>query len=158
MQCFSREFNGQIWLEVFLVSDMNDDGESIQKIAKFANPLNADRIQLNTAVRPTCEAHVKPVPATTLQKSTGFFIPHAETIAEFNTESSREYQADEAQVLNMILRRPCTLEQVCAAFGMHRNTASKYLGKLMRSGKIVQEDLLPAGQSRAVAYRRPRQQ
>jgi DNA-binding IclR family transcriptional regulator len=39
----------------------------------------------------------------------------------------------------MIRRRPCTMEQICRVFGLHRNEASKYLGKLMRTGRVMEE-------------------
>ena len=34
--------------------------------------------------------------------------------------------------------KPCTIEQLCRVFGLHRNEASKYLGKLRRTGRIRQ--------------------
>ena len=42
-------------------------------------------------------------------------------------------------VLDMLRRRPCTADQIAKGFGMHLNEVSKYLGNLMRTGKIRQE-------------------
>ncbi len=134
---FRAEFERQLWLEVFIVEEMNDAPDQVAAIAEFANALAPDRIQLNTAVRPPCESNVQPVDAATLERLAGFFRPVAEVIAEFSNELGEDVQAGETDVLNMFRRRPCTLGQVCAVFGMHRNQASKYLGKLLRAGKIV---------------------
>ena len=36
----------------------------------------------------------------------------------------------------MLKRRPCTIKQIEAAFGMHINEVSKYLGQLMHRNQI----------------------
>ena len=38
-------------------------------------------------------------------------------------------------ILSMSQCRPCTAEQIAGVFGMHLNEVSKYLGKLMRTGR-----------------------
>jgi len=45
-------------------------------------------------------------------------------------------QASEDAVFEMLRRRPCTAAQIAEVFGMHLNELSKYLGTLVRSGRV----------------------
>jgi wyosine [tRNA(Phe)-imidazoG37] synthetase (radical SAM superfamily) len=144
---FRSEFDGRLWLEVFAVEGMNDASQQIAAIANFANSLAVDRIQLNTAVRPPCESNVRPVNRNRLIELAAYFQPVAEVIAEFCAEEDEQIQADETDILNMIRRRPCTLEQICEVFGMHPNQASKYVGKLLRTEKITRQQKTDKGKS-----------
>lgn len=65
---FRKEYKGKIWLEVMLVKGINDDLEQIKKLKEIINLVNPDRIQLNTPVRHTALAGVKPPTKRRLEK------------------------------------------------------------------------------------------
>ena len=44
--------------------------------------------------------------------------------------------ANEKSIISLLKRRPCTADDIAGAFGMHLNEVSKYLGNLMREGRI----------------------
>ena len=67
------------------------------------------------------------------------FDPPAEIIAEFRATHANHIQANQATIFSMLLRRPCTAEQIADIFGMHLNEVSKYLGILMRTNQIRAE-------------------
>lgn len=46
-----KEFNGKIWLEIMLVSGVNDDLRHIKKIKEVVELINPDKVQLNSPVR-----------------------------------------------------------------------------------------------------------
>ncbi|MFA6930396.1 MAG: radical SAM protein [Lentisphaeria bacterium] len=135
-QAFREQFNGELWVEVFLLPDLNTSPEQITRIAALVKSLKPDKVQLNTAVRPPCEGYVQPVPEKILHDLAGHFTPKAEVIAEFSSDSSAQIKATESDVLATLERRPCTVNQLCAVFSLHRNEAAKYIGKLLRTGKI----------------------
>ncbi|MDD5561617.1 MAG: radical SAM protein [Candidatus Omnitrophica bacterium] len=56
-----KEFRGQIWLEIMLVSGVNDDIRHIKELNKSIQRINPDKIQLNSPVRSTAEKEVFPV-------------------------------------------------------------------------------------------------
>jgi wyosine [tRNA(Phe)-imidazoG37] synthetase (radical SAM superfamily) len=132
------QFRGELWLEVFLVSGINATAKDVAEIAELVKVIAPDRVQLNTAVRPPCEEFAYAVPEERLRELAQLFEPAAEVIAEYRCDASAKVQANEADILDLLERRPCTLEQIGRAFGLHRNEASKYLGKLGRSGRIRQ--------------------
>ena len=53
-----REFGGEIWLEVMLVSGINDDLRQIKKLKEVIDKINPDKIQLNSPVRTSQRAVV----------------------------------------------------------------------------------------------------
>jgi len=63
-----KEFHGQIWLEVMLISGMNDGLRHIEKLKKVIERINPDRIQLNSPVRSTAEKNVFCVEKAKLEK------------------------------------------------------------------------------------------
>jgi hypothetical protein len=90
-------------------------------------------------VRPPCEEYAYAVPLEQMAALARLFDPPAEIIAEYSTDLSAQIRADEAAILHMLTRRPCTLDQICQAFSLHKNEASKYLGKLVRTGQVTQQ-------------------
>lgn len=133
---FRDAFRGELWMEVFLVWGTNSSEKDVLEIAALAETIGPDRIQLNTSVRPPCEDFAYAVPRDQMQRLASMFTPAAEVIAEYSSKLSAEIQADETAIHNMLQRRPCTLDHICRVFGLHRNEALKYIGKLLRTGRV----------------------
>ena len=70
---FRQEFKGKIWLEVMLVRGLNDSPAYLRRIKKITDRLKADRVQLNSPVRPPSEEWVKPVSREALSKAKKIF-------------------------------------------------------------------------------------
>jgi wyosine [tRNA(Phe)-imidazoG37] synthetase (radical SAM superfamily) len=138
-KAFRRQFRERLWMEVFLIEGMNSMVEDVHKIAKLAQEIGPDRVQLNTAVRPPAEDFAMAVPKERLQALTRLFHPTAEIIAEFSANLATDVHVNEDTIYSMLARRPCTAEQIGDIFGMHLNEVSKYLGKLLRTDQIRPE-------------------
>jgi wyosine [tRNA(Phe)-imidazoG37] synthetase (radical SAM superfamily) len=138
---FRAQFNGRLWMEVFLVKGMNSFSGVVKEIAALAREIAPDRIQLNTAVRPPAEDFVSPVTKEQMEALTLIFQPPAEIIAEYNIVDSghEQIQVNEEKIFAMLQRRPCTAEQIADGFDMHLNEVLKYLAMLIRTGKIRAE-------------------
>lgn len=135
---FRAHFNGQLWMEVFLVNKMNSFPTVVLEIAALARAIAPDRIQLNTAVRPPAEDFAAPVSREQMSALTQLFEPAAEVIAEFRTaDAGREQlQVNREQIFAMLQRRPCTAQQIAEGFGLHLNEVLKILAELIRDGRI----------------------
>jgi wyosine [tRNA(Phe)-imidazoG37] synthetase (radical SAM superfamily) len=133
---FREGFKGQLWLEVFLLAGINAMVAQVQKIARLAKGLRPDRIHLNTTARPPAENFAAAVPTAQLEVLAGLFDPPAQVASAFRIRRSQKGSADEAKILAMLKRRPCTIKQIEAAFGLHINEVSKVLGQLMRHDQI----------------------
>jgi len=139
--CAFREgFAGQIWLEVFFVEGLNTDAEQISKIRDAIELIHPDRVQLNTAVRPTAEAHIKRVDAEKLQAIAVHLGPKCEVVANFSlSHHGRGLENKAEDVLLILKRRPCSLDDICSGLGIGRNEALKYITGLQHKGIIHSE-------------------
>jgi len=138
-KAFRRQFQGELWMEVFLVAGMNSTPNDVRRIAEVAREIEPDRIQLNTVVRPPTEAFAEPLDMDQLLALCPLFRPKATVIAEFNPERDFKAQINKETVLAMLKRRPCTAEQIAKGFHMHLNEVSKYIGNLLRTGQVQAE-------------------
>jgi wyosine [tRNA(Phe)-imidazoG37] synthetase (radical SAM superfamily) len=136
---FSREFSGQIWLEIFLLPGYNDDEENLEALKMAVGEIGPQRIQLNTLDRPGTVRGLHPVPMERLEEIAAWFgMEQVEVIAPPpKRRETRSYRDDlESAILETISRRPCTLEDLEKILGLHIHEINKYLGVLEEAGKI----------------------
>jgi len=138
---FRQEFRGQIWLEVFLIPAANMDSGQIEKIARLIERIQPDRVDLNTAVRPVAEKEVAPASEASLAEIARRLGPTCEVISAAAATGSCDYQVQQAapDVLSMLKRRPCSIEDICAGLGIPRNEAIKYVSLLQEAGAVSPE-------------------
>lgn len=125
-----QEYTGAIWMEIFIVPKLNSDMSQIKAIATLAQSMKPDRIQLNTAVRPTAENNVGAVSALFLHEITTMFEPRAEVIAGFAGTNEHRKKAGQDIILAMLKRRPCTAQDVASAFSLEINETRTLLRKM----------------------------
>jgi wyosine [tRNA(Phe)-imidazoG37] synthetase (radical SAM superfamily) len=133
---FRSQFNGKLWVEVFLVMGINSMPSVVEKISAAIKKVKPDRIHINTATRPPAEDFVAALPVERMKELIHLFDPPAEIIPECNINSAREIQTNEDSILAMLQRRPSTMKQIEQTFGVHINEVSKYLGNLLRNDYI----------------------
>jgi wyosine [tRNA(Phe)-imidazoG37] synthetase (radical SAM superfamily) len=138
-KAFRAQFDGQFWMEVFLIGVMNSNPADVEKIAALAEEIGPDRIHLNTTVRPSAEDFATALSREGMEELIHLFKPTAEVIAEFKDKLADHIQADQETIFSMLKRRPCTAEQIADIFGMHFNEVSKYLSNLIRTDQIRAE-------------------
>jgi len=128
---FRREFQGQYWLEVFLLAGHNAIAAEVEKLVDCVNRINPDRVQLNTATRPPAEDYAATVQRSDLNQLAEMFDPPAEVIADFRgVHQHSEFAAGRQGVMDLLRRRPCSIEDVADGLGMHRNEVVKYVEEL----------------------------
>jgi wyosine [tRNA(Phe)-imidazoG37] synthetase (radical SAM superfamily) len=139
MAAFRRGFAGEIWLEVMLLDGLSGTDEHVEQLASLAARIEPDRVQLNTVVRPPADAAARPVPGDRLAAFADAFSAPAEVIAGAPALEP-DQTATSADVLALISRRPCTVADVAAGLGIHRNTALKTLTALVEGGTARRHD------------------
>ncbi|MFW6132823.1 MAG: radical SAM protein [Planctomycetota bacterium] len=138
LEAFTRDFDGQVWLEVFLLDGYNADDDEVRAIADAARRVAPDRVQLNTACRPAAEPFARAVPAETLEELSCRFQPPAEVIAaRLEAPGPPRFDAGCEEILNMLRRRPCSVADIAAASRRHRNEVVKYLQQLQAEGRVT---------------------
>jgi len=134
---FRNEYHGQYWLEVFLLAGHTAIPAEVKKIAELVSRIKPDRVQLNTVTRPPAEDYAMSVDRKALETLAAIFDPPAEVIADFrNIHSQSEFAAGRETVLQMLQRRPCSVDDLATGLGIHRNEAVKYVEELITEGRI----------------------
>lgn len=148
---FRSCYEGQIWLEIFLLGGVNGLPASMEEIAAIAEKISPDRIQLNTVTRPPAEPFAMQVPESLMRCLAPAFHGKAEIIADFKGNPRKE-ESDTSRdtVKNLIMRRPCTLEDIAWALSVRFSTAAKYVEELTAGGEIESESVGKRSYYRAV--------
>jgi len=138
LEALRAESKGQIWLEVFLVLGLNSSDTDIEQFNALISRIRPDRIQLNTAVRPPAEATVRPVPRERLEEICSMMGERAEVIADVDALQGMPESAATAElVLEMLRRRPCTIEDIATGLAIHRHEAIKLVRTLLEGGQVA---------------------
>jgi wyosine [tRNA(Phe)-imidazoG37] synthetase (radical SAM superfamily) len=155
LRAFRKEFTGQLWLEVFIVDAINTGTEQIAKIRAVIEQIEPDKVQLNTAVRPTAETNIKKINADKLRAVAEHLGPNCEIIADFSMDLDYEFLKSQTKgdsesdfankqtiktLFSMLKRRPCSLDDICSSISIARNEAIKYVTDLQRNGMICSEE------------------
>jgi wyosine [tRNA(Phe)-imidazoG37] synthetase (radical SAM superfamily) len=136
---FGKEFPGDIWLEVLILPGFNDDRENLEALRNTLEQIRTDKIQLNTLDRPGAVKGLIPASWDFLEGVISQWdLDNVEIIAPPEVRrTSASYRKDlEGTVLEIISRRPSTLEDLEKVLGIHPNEINKYLGVLEETGKI----------------------
>jgi len=132
-----REYRGEIWLEILLLKGINDSLKAAEDFKYWIEQIKPDKVQLNTSVRPGTKLEILRLSQDELETIRDYIGGKTEIIATISpVHNKQEHTADQDHVLDMIRRRPCTLEDVANGLNLHRNSALKYLSDLERQGKI----------------------
>jgi len=134
---FRREFEGKYWLEVFLLSGYTDTSAEVTKLVRCAGRIGPDKVQLNTVTRPPAEDFARPVSRERLFEFATMFEPPAEVIADFDRPADAPAASAAAEdILEMLRRRPCSVDDVAHGLNIHPHEAAKRLAELLDAGRV----------------------
>ncbi len=135
---FRREFGGQYWLEVFLLGGYTAMEAELVKLSGCIDLIKPDRVQLNTVTRPPTEDYAVGVSRDRLIELAAMLTPPGEVIADFRGVCERgEASAGREDILEMLRRRPCSVEDVANGLEMHPNEVIKYLEELTERSAVT---------------------
>ncbi len=132
---FRNRFDKSIWLEVFLVSKLNDSVLEIENIADLVKSINPDKVQLNTVARPPAEEYARPISTEYLKTIKNKFRVETEIInkpASNKSLSASNNATRKNEILTLLERRPCTVNDVADGLGMRVNEVVKQLDQLSK--------------------------
>lgn len=136
---FRREFKGEVWLEVFIAKDINDNDEELAKLYRTAKKIQPHRVQLNSLDRPPTVEGIQPADMETLERIQEQWddltveiikrIRQREEIASFSFNL-------ENNILNTIKRRPLTIDDLETLTRKNRLEIFKYIDVLEKEKKV----------------------
>jgi len=134
---FRGVFKHAIWLEVLLVGGVTGIDAEVRRIADIIGRMRPEKVQVNTVIRPPAEEFSSMVSPENLRKFAALLGDNAEVIAEFPQVASAEiFSNSRDEILAMLKRRPCTLDDIAAGLGINRHVAVKQIDLLVKAQKV----------------------
>jgi wyosine [tRNA(Phe)-imidazoG37] synthetase (radical SAM superfamily) len=140
LKLFRKDYAGQIWLEIFIVPGVNDTPREIGLFRAAVRDIRPDKVQLNTLDRPGAEKWVKPASREALEKVRQELDWPAEIAGAAAVQAQGKMSTKEL-ILNMLSRRPCTVEDLSAVTGFDIKDTQEYLAELLRERRLKVETL-----------------
>ena len=112
---FSREYEGQLWVEVMLISGLNDDEQSLTDLAAVLRRVRPQQVHLNVPVRPPCEPWVRPAEEQRLMRAVAILgeVAHVVQPVRWDIDLGQDDDVVEA-ILAIISRHPMRETEVMA--------------------------------------------
>jgi wyosine [tRNA(Phe)-imidazoG37] synthetase (radical SAM superfamily) len=135
----ARDYTGRLQLEIMLARGINDSNESVELIKKALEGIQLESVDLNTPVRPPADKSVAPCSQARLQEIQGLLGPKARIIADYQgrqAEPARD-DPDERQIMEMISRRPCTIQDISSSLGIPPNLVIKVLDRAVSEKRVT---------------------
>ena len=134
---FREEYHGKYWLEVFLLAGVTTPEMEINRLKTCISAIQPNKVQVNTATRPPAENFAEPVPRGQLENLAAQLYEHSEVIADYkDVHKKQDFVSQREDILTLLKRRPCSVEDIAAGLGLHRNEVLKYIEELSSEGKI----------------------
>lgn len=137
---FRNEFDGEMWLEIFILPGYNDHNEEICELKKAIQEIQPTLVQLNTLDRPGAIEGLHPATKKQLEEIRNILdFENTVIVAAAHTrKATKAYRDDkESAILETISRRPCTIQDLRNIMGLHINEINKYLDVLEEEGKVT---------------------
>ncbi|NWF56658.1 MAG: radical SAM protein [Syntrophaceae bacterium] len=135
---FRNEYAGEIWLEVMLCRGFNDDEQHVEKLRSEIEKIAPNRVHLNTVVRPPAEEFAFPLTREQMEKAVQILGGNAEILPpECPSPAAKVHGPIDREVLLLLQRRPCSLEDLSRAFGVPEKDMAAALRKLRDKGAVA---------------------
>ncbi len=131
-------YPGRLWLEVFLLSGITGMEGEVRKMADLARPIRPDLVQLMTVTRPAPTDFADPVPAETLKAFERLFDVPTVAVPPLAARHVLP-KAGREEILRLLERRPCTIQDIAVGLGMPPSEAEKYVADLDAHGRLRKE-------------------
>ncbi|KPK41784.1 MAG: radical SAM protein [Phycisphaerae bacterium SG8_4] len=128
---FRNEFAGEYWLEVFLLGGVTTVETQKKLLAHCIRLIGPDKVQVNTVSRPPAEDFAMAVPLERLKEVALQLSQEVEIVATNRRAYEQcDISARLEDVLALLRRSPCSVEDIMHGLGLHRNAVLKYIEQL----------------------------
>ncbi len=147
---FCNEFEGIIWLEVFILPGYNNHRNELLALKEMIQKIQPDMVQLNTLDRPGTLSEIRGATQEELQQIVELWqLKNVEIIAKAHSGKQQPSAMNlKSAIRESIVRRPCTVTDLSLMLGVGENKIKIHLKELE-----TQEKLEKVKQERGVFYR-----
>jgi wyosine [tRNA(Phe)-imidazoG37] synthetase (radical SAM superfamily) len=139
LKAFRTDYRGQFHLEIMLVAGSNDHPDELSKMRPIIESLHPDRVELNTVVRPPADPCCRGLASAEMEAIRELFPAGiTEIIGRFKGFRGMERDGNiDQRVLDMVRRRPCTVEEMAASLGVPLEDLQDSLTDLLRRQHVA---------------------
>ncbi|MDB9822283.1 radical SAM protein [Deltaproteobacteria bacterium] len=136
-----KEYEGLIFLEVVLLSGINDGEIELEGLKKVIQEISPDKIQLNTVVRPPSDPRAMSIDMEKLEDIKKYFGERAEIIAgKLSNKISGKHQSMVDVIIEMAKRRPVTGDDIAKVLDTTPEETARLLKGLLVKGAIKKQE------------------
>ncbi len=137
LEQFSKEYAGQMWLEVLLVKNVNDNEREYRALAEVISRIAPDRVDITTVTRPPGFGRASPAALEELHKLREILGPIARVTVSFAGTAKHEIpRGSEEAILELLKIRACTIEDMAKSTGLSEEEIRRYLNKFKERGVL----------------------
>jgi wyosine [tRNA(Phe)-imidazoG37] synthetase (radical SAM superfamily) len=140
---FRAEFQGRLWLEIFLVRGVNDSPDDLAALKSAVATICPDRIQLNTVVRPPAEPSARRLSPERMEEIRKYFGDLCEVIPE-GVAPTGASASSHPDIGGMVSRRPMTAADIAASLNLPLEAVLKQMA-LLEHNQVVRLDFHDGG-------------
>jgi len=134
---FSKKYSNKIWLEVFLLNGVTSIQSEVLSINEIIKKINPSKIQLNTVKRPPAESFAFSVPNNQMLELSKYLNGNVEIIFDFSRQIDDTYmKITKNEIINLLKRRPCSLDDIAGVLNLHKNEIIKYIEELIKNKDV----------------------
>ncbi len=126
---FSRQYKGQLWIEIMLVKGMNDSDKALAAFKKMLKDIRYEKAFINAPVRPPAESYVETPTDEVIERFArglnAYSINHL-TDSEFSSGIKDDFDA----VLSIIARHPMNQHEIGSFINSRSGDDKGVLGRL----------------------------
>ena len=134
-------FDGLIYLEVILLSGINDTDEEVRALKPLIQEIQPEKIQLNTVVRPPADLCAKALDSTRLEEIKLFLGERAEIVVDIGAEKSTKTRDTKGEgLVEMVRRRPLRTKDMANSLGLTIGEVDAMVKGLLIKGRLRRQD------------------
>lgn len=135
-----KEYSGKYFLEVMLLSGLNDTEKEISGLLKVIKDIKPDRVQLNTVVRPPSETDAISLSNEKLEEIKKILGDNTEIIAAKPVKGRNNgLDSTVSRIIDMVKRRPVTVDDISKSLNIKKVETERFVKELMIKGHIREQ-------------------
>lgn len=144
LRSFGKEFQGNIWIELFIIPGINDTDEELHLFKELFEDIAPTRVQINSMDRPgTCD-WVEAPSLERLKEIEQFFRPLPVEIISRTAKGMvipKPSKKDKDHIVKTIARRPLTIEDLSVSLGISINEATAFTEELIAEESVILQEI-----------------
>jgi wyosine [tRNA(Phe)-imidazoG37] synthetase (radical SAM superfamily) len=149
LKALRREVHGKLALQIMFIESIdgtkyNTQPSEVEALIKLAGAISPDEVEVNTPTRPPSEPYVQNVSSERLKEIAAKFEEMLSGIKVVSLtsptllrETKKKPQALKQEILELLSRRPCNLEDLVKVTGAEKQQVNICLHELMANGLIT---------------------